>query len=226
MPKHLDPHTPGSQAHPEDPCAVFEKRLDAFLDQTLDGAELDAFEAHAARCATCAEELEHARHVVEELCRLPAMSCPPAVSRAVLAHAEAHPGWRVRLRRALGLETPLWRPAFALLLVAALSVGVYRLSLPPDPAAGVTPQEIARAEAELKLAFAYLGEISREAGTTFGHEVGNRVVVPVGQNLAGAMLPEAKKAAGDEIRDGNRDRKGNNNAGIHNPGNGGDHAAS
>lgn len=84
-----------------------------------------------------------------------------------------------------------------MLVVAALAVGYFRVT-PSRPAPEeYSADEVARAEAELKLALAYLGRIGETASTAVGTDVlGNRIVVPISQSIAGALLPAPKTNPG------------------------------
>jgi anti-sigma factor RsiW len=101
----------------------------AYLDDELDGAALEAFEAHLSACAECATELRHQRQL---LCTLDAAFTQPSrfdlpgdFTRVVAAHAESDlTGIRHRRerRRALQLCALLALSAFALLGAASGAV--------------------------------------------------------------------------------------------------------
>ncbi len=184
-------------------CTGAETLIETYLDDEIAAADRAAFEAHMGQCESCAAELALARKIQGELRELPPLACPPAVSRKVLEHAAAHPPLSERLRSWWGGHK-LWQPAFALLLAAALGVGYLRLSSePPTPDAPYSDAEIAQAEVELKLAFAYLGDISQKASDSFGVELGSRVLAPVGRSLAGALLPQLQGAPEEPAEGGN-----------------------
>ncbi len=187
-------------------CSSAETLIEAYLDDEIAAGDRAAFETHLARCESCTGDLALARRIQGELRELPPLACPPAVSRKVLDHAAAHPPWSQRLRSWWSVK--LWQPAFALLLAAALGVGYWRLSEPPPPpdASPYSEAEIARAEAELKLALAYLGDISQKASDSFGTELGNRVLAPVGRSLAGALLPQLQGETPKPAAEGGSDR--------------------
>lgn len=171
-------------------CAEHEPLVEAYVDGELDATAAAGFEAHLARCVHCAAELALARRVRDELRALPLVACPPAVSRAALDYAAAHPPLGERLRRFWGRRR-VWQPALAMVLAAALGVAYYRLAAPPPPPpAPYSRAEIAQAEAELKLAFAYLGEIGDKARDSIGTEVEQRVVVPFTRSITGMLLPQ------------------------------------
>lgn len=184
-----------SERHPSAlACAECEPLIEAYLDGELAAAETAGLESHLAHCAACTGELALARRVRDELRELPLVACPPAVSRAALHYAAAHPPLGERLRR-FWSRRRVWQPAFVMVLVAALGVAYYRLAgpavaPPPAPPPAYSSAEIARAEVELKLAFAYLGEIGDKARDSFGTEVEQRVVVPLSRSITGMLLPQ------------------------------------
>jgi hypothetical protein len=177
-------------------CSEFETLLEPYLDGELAGGPLGTLEAHLEACESCSRDLALARQIRTELRELPRPSCPPAVTRAVLAHAAAHPPVAERLRR-LWYGHRLWQPVVVTLLAVALGVGYWRLSAPaPPPGTAYTEEEIAKAEAEVKLALAYLGDIGEIARERFSAEVGVRVVTPFTRSIAGALLPEDEQDGG------------------------------
>ena len=219
-------------------CDQVQTLLDAWPDGETSPAELAAVERHAGACPACAEEVELARRLARDLKGLPPIPCPPAVTQAVLARAEAEareashrrplPGGRPlledpararRLRRLLGrwnspagpgevearsrrsaretIRLRLWptgigglrswlRPALAGAFVAALAAGALLLTHRPAPPRP-SPAEVAQAELEIKLAFAYLGRVGREAGMRVRDEVVAGVILPTRR----ALVPEA-----------------------------------
>ncbi len=193
-------------------CFAAEPFLEAYLDDDLAGSERAALEAHLERCPSCAEELELARRISGELRSLPRMACPPEVSRAAIEHADSHPPLVARLR-GLWSDRRVWQPAVAFALVAALGIAYWREAgapapvAPPAPEAAYSEAEIARAEAELKLALAYVGEISDRARETIGAEVGDRLVEPFSRSIAGALLPVPPPDEGEAGADGGGDER-------------------
>jgi len=176
-------------------CTDAEALLEAFLDDEASAAESRRLERHLAGCAGCTAELALARQIRSTLRALPPQACPPAVIRAVAERTQASAPWTARLSAWLG--TRRWQPAVALLVLFVAGLVLW-------PAAPTRPSraEIARAEDEVKLALAYLGEIGEDAGTTAGRDVlERRVVVPVTRSLvdslslATAPAPEGKRHA-------------------------------
>lgn len=110
--------------------------LDAYLDGDLAPEEARAFEAHAAHCPACTDELTLARQVLTALRALPAAPCPDDLFEAALVRiareAEDRPA-----RPASRARTPRWRAVglgAALLVLAAAALLVLR------PAAEMNPE--------------------------------------------------------------------------------------
>lgn len=202
MPTRPDPTTTTPTS-----CTWVAERIEAYLDDDLGAGEGARLEAHSAACPRCTEELEGARTALAALRRLPALTCPPAVTAAVMRQAEREaaarnsggpiPWWRraaERLRRAAGkwlprAGTPAWRPALATALALAVVAGALllpRLTPEPQVAAGMTAEELARTELEVKLAFAYITQMGRRAGGTVSEEVVENVILPARSALGGA----------------------------------------
>jgi anti-sigma factor RsiW len=103
-----------------------------------------------------------------------------------LTHRGAPPGTGSAPRRPPSDLRGSWlRPALAGALVATLT-GAGALVLtrrPPEPRPSA--EELARAEIEIKLAFAYLGRVGREAGVRVRDEVMANVIAPTQRAIAG-----------------------------------------
>ncbi|MCP4655870.1 MAG: hypothetical protein GY856_10680 [bacterium] len=177
-------------------CPATDSLIEAYVDAELETGERRRIEAHLDSCAACSSQLELARRIRSELRELEPQSCPQHVTSAVLAHAEAFPTWRRRL--ASWLAPPrLWQPALALLLAAALGIGFWYSTIRGP--ARQQAAEVARAEAEVKLALAYLGRIGQRTGTAVGGEVlEDRVVAPIARSITDAMLMRPADSRGGE----------------------------
>lgn len=177
-------------------CSRFQELIERFVDGELTAAEADFVRAHAAACPACREELARAREVVRELRRLPPLSCPPQVTAAVLARAAAEAGeerpaaprshqtsrrgggWWRRLSAAPAWR-PLWGPALAAAAAAAFLASALLLPHPaPSPAGTMSAAELAETEQEIKLAFAYIGRVGRQAGDRVSDEMVDQVLTP------------------------------------------------
>ena len=112
-----------------------------------------------------------------------------------------------------------WRPALALAAMLFLAVSLPRLvdtlSTDPHPAPSapsnslpelaatpsltpeLPPDEVARAEAEVKLALAYLGRFTAETRHTVGYDVlGKKVVLPMSRSLRGIITADGTSIQG------------------------------
>ncbi len=184
-------------------------RAQALLDRRGDGdlsaAEEAFLAAHLSACAACASEAALADELAATFAALPRPSCPPALSRAVLAVAEGEAAgarvlaWRPPAtervvesgRRSEAPVATLWRraaPAAAAALLAVVAGGLTYQLAAPRTSGRPSAAEVARAERELELTLAYLGRVGREAGAVVREEVVENVVAPAQELLGHATL--------------------------------------
>lgn len=175
--------------------------LDALADDELSALDLAFLDRHTAGCPACAMERELAQEVAQGLAHLPRFSCPPSVTARVLEQAE----WQAAARRsfaerlwAAARELPgafsrhlavagIWRPALTA-GAAALVAAVLVVSQNPPPEPAFSPREVAQAQAQLELAFAYLGRMGHETGTLVQQELVDHMVKPAFRAMAPAGL--------------------------------------
>ncbi len=174
--------------------------IEPYLDGDLPEEEAARLRGHLAGCPACAAELELAIRIQSELRSLPQLDCPPEVlergrreGRGVVVPFESRRR-NVRDRRAIG---PRLAAAAAVL---ALAVGGGALFLqvqrPPDPP---SPEQIAQATAEAKLALSYLGKATRRASVNLQEEVlAKRLVVPATRGVSRSLgeIPDLPVPAG------------------------------
>ncbi len=174
---------------------LIEAFLDGDLADDLDSAARQQFEARLATSATLRDELHLAERIRGGLQALPALECPPQVTRTVLAHAAAN-----RSAQASQSHSSFWSQLAALLagsgakwlrpaLAGAALLAVLAILLPWMPSAeqpaGIADAEVARAEQEVKLALAYLGQIGQRATHQVSEEVlGHRLVAPIARTVS------------------------------------------
>lgn len=158
--------------------------LEAFLDGDLSPMEMRRVARQVERDPDLARRLEAARRVREGLRSLPRRACPERVAQQAVAYAADHATnpWRQLLQRLSEMLTPprlvQAGGALAAALVLLLATGIGYDSLSPDApttaspkaplvveSAGTSPspQEVAAAERDVKLALAYLGKLGRTA---------------------------------------------------------------
>lgn len=142
-------------------CAEILDRLDAWIDGDLDETQAAAMQAHLDGCESCRHERQLAEEVLAELRAMPEFEIPERVLDAV--HRKTRPAVVVEKLHSI-IQGAVRRPLPAMASVAAVLLLVVLIS-PWDRKS--TPeysdQEISRAAAELRLAFAYVGDITRRA---------------------------------------------------------------
>lgn len=149
---------------------------------SLEVSERRAIASHLATCARCRGEHRLALDIRTALRGLPEAPCPDAVVERVFAEvdAESSPPRGTRLLAAAAILAALLGAA-ALLRLDRFPARTASLPEPAAaeptaadselPSADVGPVELARAEAEARLAFAYLAAVTRRAGETLRDDV-------------------------------------------------------
>jgi len=181
-------------------CARVDELLEALVDGELQASEEERLRRHLTGCRRCAASYELARRIHRELPAL-AVECPPRVEEELRRRieVEADSGWPAWRRS--------WRAAWRLLPIAAAVAALALLSLlvvHRSRQAGPTPAEVVAAEEQIRLAFAYVGEISHRSAVAAVQEV---LVGEVGQTVEGvarrlehALEPE--EGSGSPLPDG------------------------
>lgn len=158
-------------------------RVEAYIDGDLPDEEHAAFEHMLDEHPRWQEQVRYAQRIRTELRTLPAPSCPPQVTDAVLqetrqrANGGPPASWWARLWNELDIELQIgWKPALAFATVLLIAV-VSSLLTPPQNTAGLfdapmatsqqySPAEIEAAKAEAEWAIAYIAQVSQRTGTT------------------------------------------------------------
>lgn len=141
-------------------CAEVLDRLEAWIDGDLDEREGAEMRSHVDDCESCRRERQLAEELAAELRALPEFEIPERVVRAV--HRKTSLGVMEKLRSIF--EDAVRRPFPAMAAVAAVLVALVVISpwtRRSEPE--YSEQEIVRAASELRLAFAYVGDITRRA---------------------------------------------------------------
>ncbi len=161
----------------ETTCAWARQVIEAYLDGDLTADEAARLESHLSGCQACAEELALAKRLNLALRDLPEQRCPDRIADAVLDRVGKEPR---AARRPAGWYPRVWRPAAlaAMLLLVAITALVIKGAKPPPPT--VTPEEIVRAEQQVRWTLAYVGEIGRRSAFTVRDDVlESRIVHPI-----------------------------------------------
>lgn len=163
-------------------CEEALELLEPYVDGDLSPREAARLRFHVERCGSCAAELELATRIQRELRSLPELECPPEVLERVHRAGRGgvvpfpsrpHPGLRIAAAAA----------------VLALTVGGGALFLhvqrqPSQP----TPEQIAQATAEAKLALAYFGKATRRASLDLRDDVlQKRLVLPATRSVSRSL---------------------------------------
>lgn len=191
--------------HPEDrSCEALLDVLEAFVDGDLAAAETAAMERHLESCPSCRVEAKLAQAIRDELRTLPHLDAPATVVAAVKRAArqeQAEAKGRTRSRWTLLRPSPVWALAAAFLLAAVLAPLLID-SAPPEvvvqEAASEAPaaDEVARATDEVRVALAYVGQVTRRTGLEIRDGlIVERLVVPAAEGLS-----SLKNAPGAGVR--------------------------
>ena len=171
-------------------CAWVSEKIDPYLDGELSAEESRVFDHHIDACIDCREELTLAQNVLNELRELPAQSCPDRVTGSLYAGVETGPELTahqtVSVRRWLG--SWFLRPAVAGVLAVIVFTTMFLVGRIERGTDEVTPDEVARATAEVQWTLAYVGNVSRWTGRTFQQKViEERVVTPMRRAVRSAL---------------------------------------
>jgi anti-sigma factor RsiW len=159
--------------------------LEPYVDGDLPPAEASRLRAHLECCGSCAAELELAARIQRELRTLPELDCPPEVwervHRAGRGEVVPFPSQSRAGRRVARIG------AAAAVLALALGGGALFLQNQRQPSRP-TPEQIAQATAEAKLALAYLGKATRRASLDLRDDVlQKRLVLPATRSVSRSL---------------------------------------
>jgi anti-sigma factor (TIGR02949 family) len=167
--------------------------IEPFVDGELEPAEADRLRSHLQACPACVAELALAERIQGELRALPQLDGPPDLIERVLrqGRGEVTP-FPARQR------TPLRARIAAVAALLALAVGGGSLFLHlQTPRDRPSPEQVAHATREARLALAYLGRATRKAGFDIRDEVlEKRLVIPAARSVSrslGEVRDETRK---------------------------------
>ena len=149
-------------------CTEVQDRIEAFLDHELGEPEARELEKHVAVCTSCEEELAWAGQVNVGLRTLRPETCPDSVVRALTEELAQESQSRRRFAPWVGLA--IAAGLLALLVIAPLALRLDR-SLDRTVETAYSQEQLAQAEREARLAFAYLGAVTQKARVTLRNDV-------------------------------------------------------
>jgi anti-sigma factor (TIGR02949 family) len=169
--------------HPHDPpCEEALDLLEPYVDGELSADDAARLRSHLERCPSCATELELAARIQRELRALPELDCPPEVLERVQRAGRGEVVPFVARPRGTGLRIA----AAAALLILALGGGAlfFQAQRPPQP----SPEEIAQATEDAKLALAYIGRATRRASQGIRDDVlQKRLIAPATESASRSL---------------------------------------
>ncbi|UCG53041.1 MAG: zf-HC2 domain-containing protein [Candidatus Latescibacterota bacterium] len=185
-------------------CEWLRDRIEPYLDGELAAIDTTVFESHLGVCAHCSEELELAKRVLGELRSLPAERCPDTVTSTVfetIGSDQTRPTENPIRRWLTGWRHGQLRPALVGLFVLIVTVSAVLVARHHRSTNRITPEEMAKAEAELRWTLALVGDVGRRTGLTVRDDVlGERVVRPMRRAvfsvLDGGSEPASKNNGG------------------------------
>jgi len=171
-------------------CRRAEVLLDAYLDGDLPSPRRGALERHLTGCFGCAQELQRARLLRDQLRALPERFAGDHVTEAALVRLRREGGADgSRFRRQWSLRwTPAWQPLTAVAAALLVVFGITRFVTRPAVEQSITPADVARAETQVRWVMAHLGDINRRTAEKVRDDVLNQgVAQPAARAVADAL---------------------------------------
>lgn len=179
----------------DDDCRRIDDLAEPYVDGELDETEHARVERHLKSCGTCRARVELARDIQHGLRALPTLVCPAEVTASVIEATEGASPASARVlhgpwwRRPTAVRAAMLAAAAILAVTIASSFRTERLPTPP-PVSTHQAEAVAQAEADVKLALAYLGRIGERTGTIVREDVlEQRVATPVLRSVRRALTP-------------------------------------
>lgn len=183
-------------------CGTVLDRLEELVDGDLSQAETAAIERHLDGCSACRKELALAREIRSELRALPQMDAPAVVIERVKTVA--------RQERSAGSPSRVgWRPSPVWALAAAVVLAVVLAPLMMAPESSDTARravepmtigtvELERATEEVRVALAYVGQVTRRTGLEIRDGlIVERLVIPTAEGLSSLRDAPGADARGE-----------------------------
>lgn len=177
-------------------CLWAQGVIDSYIDGELSGVEASRLESHLSACSVCTEELELARRVKSTLRDFPQQHCPDRVVAAALDQVESKAGPTKKyhpwawVARWYGRR---WQLAAVTAMFLTVLIAGLILMRPQRPTTTVSPEELARAEQQVKWTLAYVGHISqRSASIVYGEVIESELQPLMKKGLTQILKTKAK----------------------------------
>lgn len=156
----------------------WEDQVNALLDGELDEAQAEALKAAAEQDRALARAIIEAYQLQQAMARLPLERAPASLRRKLR---------RIPRERALA-DRPAWRRPAWVAVAAAVPLALVVVSQlgPKQPSAA----EIAQAQQDLAVAFAYLDKVGRRTSQEIESTVGNEMNQAVTGNMVRAVTEQ------------------------------------
>ena len=155
------------------------EKLSALMDGELDDRESEQLKAAATDDQALARAIIEAYQLQQALASIPQERAPVSLRRK-LADIPRQQAALQRVERRSSWWQPRWVAAIAAipLVIVVATIGI-SLTGPKEP----SPAEIAKAQQELAVAFAYLGKVSRKTSHEIGSTVNTEMEQAVNENM-------------------------------------------
>ncbi|MEE4273091.1 MAG: zf-HC2 domain-containing protein [Thermoanaerobaculales bacterium] len=179
-------------------CDDVTRRIEAYTDGDLDESTVRDIRRHLDACADCAEQLDLARTLTAELRAMPKLDPPAGLLDDVRA-AAGIPG----SPRSVAGHNRRFRPWLA--VAAAFAIAIAGALLAHHQHQRTAKAEALRAAAEVRLALACVGDITRRADRSARRQVISERLLPVISRSFG-LTPRTQSRGAEPGAPGNTER--------------------
>ena len=157
----------------------WEDAINALMEGELDDREAEQLKTAATEDQALARAIIEAYQLQQAMASIPQERAPASLRRK-LADIPRQQAALQRAERRSSWMQPRWMAAMAAipLVIVVASIGI-SLKAPKEP----SQAEIARAQQELAVAFAYLGKVSRKTSHEIGSTVNTEMEQAVNENM-------------------------------------------
>ena len=150
----------------ETTCEWVHQNIDAYLDGALTPVDTRRLESHLRTCAACTDEAAFAKRVKHTLRALPEQHCPDRIVTAVFDQVgirDQAPHQPRKHKWSNWWRTYKWGLAIVTVLLLALVIPLFIGIRLQSHRRELARQELARAEQQIELTFAYLRQVSNRS---------------------------------------------------------------